>query len=330
MRTSRLFTQKVLRRCIALALSIPILATAQTYPDRAIQIINPYPPGTASDVTSREFANQLSKVLKQSVVVVNRPGAGGLIATQFAAQQTPDGYTLFAAANGTHVINPIINSNAKYDPVRDFVPISRMVSFPNILVVNSSQPVKNVAELAALARSRSKEPMTYGTGGNGTTSHIAAAQFEQLIGAKLLNIPYQGTITAVTETVAGRIDMVFGNLNISVPFIKTGQLRPLAISSATRHPLVPDTPTFKEVGYPQAEMNIWSGLVAPAGTPPAIIATLHRAMSIAVKAPGLIENYKSSGAEPEHDASPEAFAAFIKADNDKWGPVIRSLGVKVN
>ena len=130
----RLFSQVALRRCIGLALAVPILATAQTYPDRTIQIINPYPPGTASDVTSREFANQLSKVLKQSVVVVNRPGAGGLIATQFAAQQTPDGYTLFAAANGTHVINPIINSNAKYDPVRDFVPISRMVSFPNVLV----------------------------------------------------------------------------------------------------------------------------------------------------------------------------------------------------
>ncbi len=306
-------------------------AFAGTYPERPIQIICPYPAGTSSDVTTRELANHMATILKQSVVVINKPGAGGLIATQEAARAKPDGYTLFAAANGTQYINPIIYKNVNYDPFKDFAPISRYVSYPNVLVVNADQPINNLADLVALAKSRTGDKsLSFGTGGNGTTSHIAGEQFQKMIGADLLTVPYQGTITAVTETAAGRVDMVWGNLNITVPFIQSGKLRPLAISSVSRHPLLPDTPTFKEAGYPEAEMNVWSGLVAPAGTPPEIIEKLNHAVVEAVKSPSLIKNYETSGAQPESDASPEAFAAFLKEETDRWSPVIRSLGITLN
>ncbi|WP_158215346.1 Bug family tripartite tricarboxylate transporter substrate binding protein [Candidimonas nitroreducens] len=304
---------------------------AGTYPERPIEIICPYPAGTSSDVTTRELATHMAAILKQSVVVINKPGAGGLIATVDAARAKPDGYTLFAAANGTQYINPIIYKKVNYDPFKDFTPISRYVSYPNVLVVNANQPIKNLADLVALAKSRTgNKSLSFGTGGNGTTSHIAGAQFQKMIGADLLNVPYQGTISAVREVVAGRVDMVWGNLNITMPFIQSGKLRPLAISSARRHPLLPDTPTFKEVGYPEAEMNVWSGLVAPAGTPPEIIKKLNRVIVEAVKNPSLVKNYETSGAQPESDASPEAFAEFLKEETDRWSPVIRSLGIVLN
>ncbi|NYT44280.1 Bug family tripartite tricarboxylate transporter substrate binding protein [Pollutimonas thiosulfatoxidans] len=304
-------------------------AHAQTFPERAVTWINPYPAGSASDVTARLFADEFSKAIKQPVVVINKPGAGGLIGTNAGATAAPDGYTLLVGAIGTHVFNPVINSSTNYDPVKDFEPVSRIVSFPNVLVVSSKLGVNTVEELIALAKSKSaSEPLLYSTAGNGTTSHIAAGQFERLAGVKLTGVNYKGTPAAVNEVLAGRIDFVFGNINVILPQVKAGTLKALAIASSERYSLLPDTPTFNEVGMPEMEMVVWSGLFAPAGTPPEIVKVLNEAANTVARSGVLQPVYESAGATLEVDATPEDFAKLLQADTAKWVPVLKEMGIK--
>ena len=309
--------------------ALPGTASAQAaaYPDKPVTLICPYPVGSASDITSRQFGAELAKALKQPVVVMNKAGAGGLIGTKFVATAPADGYTVLVGAIGTHVFNPVINKATNYDPVRDFEPVSRIVSFPNVLVVNANAGVTSVADLVAKGKKGDK-PLIYGTGGNGTTSHIAAAQFENLTGSKFTAVNYQGTNNAVTELLAGRIDFVFGNINVVLPHIKAGTLKGIAIASDKRYQHLPSTPTFNEVGMPEMEMIVWSGLFLPAGTPKPIAHALSEATKAVAKSNALQPSFEASGATVEVDNSPEDFARAIQADAKKWQPVLRRMGIQ--
>lgn len=313
---------------LALTIAIPWAVWAQSYPEKPITWVCPYPAGSASDVTARQFANEFSKVVNQPVVLLNKPGAGGLIGTKFVATARPDGYTLLVGAIGTHVFNPVINRATNYDPVKDFEPVSRIVSFPNVLVVSARLGVNSVAELITLAKSRADKPMMYGTGGNGTTSHIAAAQFEQLAGLKLEAVNFQGTNTAANEVVTERVDFVFGNINVVLSQIRAGTLKALAIASEHRSPLLPETPTFGEIGMPEMEMSVWSGLFLPAGTPPSIAATLNKAVKAVAQTGVLQPIYESAGAALVVDDSPKEFERAIGADMKKWIPVVKAMRIE--
>jgi tripartite-type tricarboxylate transporter receptor subunit TctC len=317
------------RAVLALGAAAALPALAQGFPDKPVTLVNPYPAGTAADVTARQFANEFAKVLKQPVVVVNKGGAGGLIGTKFSATAPPDGYTVGIGAIGTHVFNPAINPATNYDPVKDFVPVSRFVSFPNVLVVPSSLGVNTVADLVALGKSRgATKPLIYGTGGNGTTSHISAAQLSQLSGIKVTAVNYQGTSSAVNELLGGRLDFVMANINLVLQHIRAGTLKPLAIASDKRYKLLPSTPTFNEIGMPEMEMVVWTGLFLPAGTPHQIAITLNDAVKKVAHGGVLQPVYEAAGATVEFDNSPEDFARFLQADIKKWVPVVKAMGIQ--
>jgi tripartite-type tricarboxylate transporter receptor subunit TctC len=314
---------------LAVGAALPTWASAQSsYPDKPITLINPYPPGSASDVTSRQFGAEFAKALKQPIVVMNKAGAGGLIGTKFVATAPPDGYTVLVGAIGTHVFNPVINKATNYDPVKDFEPVSRIVSFPNVLVVASNRGINNVADLVALAKKAGDKPLIYGTGGNGTTSHIAAAQFENLTGSKFTAVNFQGTNNAVAELMAGRIDFVFANINVALQHIKAGTLKALAIASDKRYTHLPTTPTFNESAMPEMEMSVWSGLFVPAGTPKSIVAALSEAVKTVARSNALQPLYEASGATVEIDNTPEDFARAIQVDTRKYVPILKRMNIQ--
>jgi len=312
----------------AIALCAAFSACASDYPARPVTLINPYPAGSASDITARQFAVAFEKELKQSVIVMNKPGAGGLIGTRFVAAAEPDGYTLLMGAIGTHVFNPMLHKSPGYDPVTDFQPVSRIIAFPNVLVVRADLGVSSVDELIKLAKA-APQPLIYGTGGNGTTSHIAASQFEYLTKSKFVPVNFQGTNNAVTEVLAGRVDFLFGNINVVLPHIATHKLKPLAIASSSRYPQLPDVPTFNELGMPEMEMSVWSGVFLPAKTPDHIRQVLSAAVKAAGRSKALQQQYRDAGATVEIDETPEAFAKAIQADTEKWGPVVKRMGIQV-
>lgn len=310
------------------ATALPGGAFAQgAFPDKPVTLICPYPVGSASDITSRQFGAEFGKALKQPVVVMNKAGAGGLIGTKFVATAPPDGYTILVGAIGTHIFNPVINKATNYDPVKDFEPVSRIVSFPNVLAVSTASGVNTVQDLVAKAKKGDK-PLIYGTGGNGTTSHIAAAQFEYLTGSRFTAVNYQGTNNAVTELLAGRIDFVFGNINVVLPHIKAGTLKGIAIAADKRYQHLPATPTFNEVGMPEMTMTVWSGLFVPAGTPRAIVTTLSDAVKSVARSNALQPSFEASGATVDSDDSPDVFAKAIQADMAKWHPVLKRMGIQ--
>ncbi len=317
------------RNLLALAACPALPAMAQGYPEKPITLVNPYPPGSASDVTSRAFAAEFGKAMKQSVIVANRAGAGGLIGTKFVSMAPPDGHTLLVGAIGTHVFNPVINKSTNYDPIKDFQPVSRFVTFPNVLVVSGKLDVKSVGDLVGVIR-RADKPMIYGTGGNGTTSHIHAAQFEFLTRSKFIPVNYQGTNNAVAELLAGRIDMVFANINVVLQHIKAGSLKALAIASEKRYAHLPDTPTFNEVGMSEMEMSVWSGLFLPANAPAQVTAALSEAVKVVARSNVLQPLYEAAGAALEIDNTPADFAKVIDADTRKWTPVLRRMNIQIS
>ena len=298
-------------------------AQAQTYPDRPITFIVPFPAGTAADLSARLFAAEMGRILNQSIVVQNRTGAGGGIAAAQVARAAPDGYTVLVGSLGTHVFNKGLYKNLPYDPVKDFVPVSRFFSVANVLVVRSSLGISNFGQFVELAKKQKDKPLSYGSAGAGTSAHLSGAQLAQLTGVELLHVPFQATPASINELLAGRIDIVFGNINIVLPHVKSGSLKALAITTAARSPLMPDVPTVTEVGIPQAEVSTWGGLFLPAGTPHAIAVTLNNAVRKAsVESEAIKKSADESGSMVETDPSPEAFARQLKADSDKWLPVI--------
>jgi tripartite-type tricarboxylate transporter receptor subunit TctC len=302
------------------------VATA-AYPEKPIRMIVPFPPAGAADVMARGMARQLGAELGQQIVIENTGGAGGQIAAESAAKAAPDGYTLLFATMGTHAINPALYRKLRYDPVKNFAPISLTHLTPRVLVVRSSLPVKNVPELIALAKSK-PGALTYGSAGNGSSSHLSGALFENLAGVDLLHVPYKGSAPLLTDVLGGRVDMTFDSYAVYREHINSGKVRPLGVTSKSRMRALPQVPTIAETGLKGYEVSNWLGLFAPAGTPDPVIKTIHAALGRAMANRELREQLVALGIEPTF-GTPEELAALIRAELPRWAEIVKKSGATV-
>jgi tripartite-type tricarboxylate transporter receptor subunit TctC len=292
-----------------------------------VRIIVPLAPGGNVDIVARSLAQQLSDNMGQQIIVENRPGASSLVGTQLAAKSPPDGYTLLAIAN-TFAMVPSIVSNPGYDPLRDFAAISLTCLVPQVLVVNPALPVKSVKELIALAKARPGQ-LTYATSGAGGTGHMATELFSRQVGVKMLHVPYKGNAQAIIDVIGGQVMLMFDQVSTSDPYIKSGKLRPLAVSSVKRSPLFPNLPTIDEAGVPGFEDITFNGLVAPAGTPRELLVRVNQEVAKVVSIPALRNRFIERGVELKASASPEEFTAYIKAEVDKKNKLARDAGIRL-
>ena len=306
------------------ALAAPVVL-AQAYPAKAIRVIVPSSPGGGTDILARVIAARLTEAWGQQVVVENRAGAGQMIGIELAAKAAPDGYSLLMAAS-TLAINPVMYKKVPYDALRDFAPITQAAALPNILVAHPSLPVKNVKELVALAKARPGQ-LVYASAGHGTSPHLSFELFLYMTGTKMIHVPYKGTGPGAVDTVAGQVQLMMPNLLTALPHVKSGRLRALGVTSAKRSAGVPDVPTIAQAGVPGYEAIQWYGLLAPAGTPREIVTKLHGEIVKILAAPDTREKLSSDGAEPV-GSTPEQFAAFIRAETDKWGKVVKAAGIQ--
>jgi len=302
-------------------------AHAQPYPAKPIRLIIPYPPGGGVDTIMRPFAQLLSARLGQQIIIDNRGGAGGSIAMEATARATPDGYTIVAAITAQLAINPALYRSLPYDPVKDFAPISQVYVSSSVLVVNPSVPAKTLQELVALARAQ-PGGLTYATGGAGSAPHIAGELFKSVASVDIRTVPYKGTVLAMPDLLAGRVTMAFNPIVAVLSVVRDGKLRALAVTSVKRSPLLPEVPTIAEAGFPGYEATLWGGLLAPAGTAPAVIRKLHLETSNAL-ARADVRGKLAAVALDAVGNSPDEFAAIIKSEIPKWAKLIKDSGITV-
>jgi len=298
---------------------------ADNYPSRPIRIVIPFAPGGTVDILGRVLGEQLGDQLGQPIVIDNKPGAGGNIAAAHVARADPDGYTLFLGSMGTQSMNGAIYPKLSFDPIADFAPITRLVTSANLLVVHSSIKAKTVKELIEYLKARPGQ-VNYASAGVGSFNHISATLFETMADVKMTHVPYKSGGQALNSVLAGETQLVFQTIPAAVPYIQSGKLRALAVCSERRHPLFPDLPTASESGLPGFEINTWYGMLAPAGTPRAVIDKLHGALVKTLRDEAIQKRLTELGLDAAPD-SPEQFAALIKADAVKWGKVIKAAGV---
>ncbi|MBX9593696.1 MAG: tripartite tricarboxylate transporter substrate binding protein [Roseomonas sp.] len=309
------------------ALALPRLARAQApWPARPIRLINPWTPGGPADVVARPVAQRLSESLGQPVVMENRPGANGTIGAAAVARAAPDGYTLFFSHVGPIAISPNFSSSVPFDPVRDFAPITQLVSGPIVLVVRPDVPANNVTELLALARAQ-PGALSYGSVGPASTTHLAGEMLAMMGGVQLLHVPYQGAAPVVTDLLGGRLHFAFINFAGAVAQMQAGTLRAIAVSTERRSSGLPNLPTVAET-LPGFEVNSWYGVMAPASTPAAIVDRLHRDIAAALHAPDLTATLRAQGFDIEA-TTPAQYAAKIASDLQRWGELARATGIKV-
>jgi tripartite-type tricarboxylate transporter receptor subunit TctC len=301
-------------------------AQTRSYPDKSVRVVVPAPPGSAPDFLVRLVGQKLSEAWGQPVVIDNIVGASGNIGTERVAKSAPDGYTLLFNTIGPIAVNVSLFEKLPYDPVKDLAPISLVAKMPNILTVNPGVPVKNLAELIALAK---KEPgrLRYGTAGPGTTQHLSGELLNTLAGIQLVGVPYKSSAQMTTDALGGQIEVLFHNAPVLLPHLKSGGLRGIAITSAKRSPAVPDLPTMAEAGVPGFEITAWFGFMAPRGTPQAIIEKIHTDVARIVASPEIQERILSQASEPVGN-SPAEYAAFINSEIAKWRAVIKQANVK--
>ena len=302
-------------------------AGADDYPTRPITLIVPFPPGGSTTVMARNVAYKMSATLGQPVVVENRGGAGGTIGTRSVAKAAPDGYTILLSYTATMAIAPSMNVNAGYDPRKDFVPIGMIGFAPNVLVVHPSLPARSVAELIAYAKA-APAPVQYGSPGVGTVNHLAGEYLASETGVKLQHVPYKGNGPAMGDLLGGHIPMMFVPIPVAIGNVKAGTLRGLAITTAKRSGLLPDLPTLAESGVPGFDVALRYGLMAPTGTPPAVIARLNRELNAALATEDVKQRLATEGAEAL-PGTPEAYAADVDADEKRWSGLVKKLGIKV-
>jgi tripartite-type tricarboxylate transporter receptor subunit TctC len=301
-------------------------AAAQSYPVKPVRMIVPYPPGGGNDTLGRLFAAKLSERLGQPFVVENRPGAGTMIGTEAAAKSAPDGYTILLSSIATHALSPNLYSRVPYDPVKDFAPITLLGIAPTVLVVNADLPAKTLQEFINLAK---KQQLAYASGGNGTPPHINAEVFKSVAGIDLLHVAYKGGGPALVDLMAGRVQAMLDTAASAMPHVRSGKLRALAISAPRRSPELPDLPTFAEAGLPQYDTNAWYSMHAPAGTPPDIVRRLNAELVAILKDPEILARFKQLATDPVGN-SPEEFAAFVRAELDKYARIIKAAGIKLD
>ena len=320
--------KQILAACAVLMAMATGGANAQ-YPNKPIRLLVPFAPGGSSDIVSRSFAGEMSKILGQTVLVESKPGGAGNIAMQEAKNSPPDGYTIILGHVGTLAVNPAMFAKLPYDPVKDFVPITLLAKVPSLLVVNSEKmKVKNLKELVEYAK-KNPGALNYGSAGNGSSGHLAMAYVALTAGFTATHVPYTGTGPMMTDLLAGRLDATFTGAPPLLAHVKAGTLRPIAVGTAKRSPAMPDVPTVAEQGYPGFETSQWYGLMAPAGTPDAIIQKLAQAATAAGKSPTVAERLSAEAAEPS-TSTPKEFAEFIRVEAVRWNDVVKKSGIKAD
>ena len=321
------FTPALLRFATAACLALAAATEHADYPDRPVRLLVPFSAGGATDVTARFVATELGKELGQSVVVENRPGAGGAIAAQAVASARPDGYALLFGTTGTLAINPSLYSSLSYDPQKSFAPIATVASSANVLVVRPDLPARNVGELVALAKAQPGK-LQYGSSGNGSSSHLSGVQLGALAGLDLQHIPYKGSSDALNDFLAGRIDFMIDTLPTYVDLARAGKVRALAVTGQRPSPLYPGVPVMAD-SLPGYEVSIWYALLAPAGTPADVVGRVADALQRIVSRPDTRARLQQIGSEPFFKG-PADFAAFIRSEGAHWAELVKQSGAHIN
>jgi len=302
---------------------------AQTYPTKAVALVVPYASGGATDLLSRVVAPKLGDALSQSVVVLNKGGAGGNIGADFVAKSRADGHTLLIGTIGTHAINGSLYANMPFDPVKDFAPVSLMLTNQLVLLVHPSVPARSVAELVAYSKSGNAK-LFFGSAGNGSSHHLAGELLKARSGLDMAHLPYKGSGPALIDLMAGTIQVLFVDIAGALPHIKSGKIVPLAVGGAKRSALLPELPTIAEAAnLPGFEVSAWMGLFAPAGTPSAIVLQLNAALNKLLASTEVRERFAALGAEPL-GSSPEEFAAHIRSETTKWSRLVKETGTRID
>lgn len=306
-------------------------AQAQTaanavWPTKPVKIVVTFPPGGAPDTLARILADKWGQATGLTFTVDNKSGAGGNIGADFVAKSAADGTTLLIATVGTHAINPSLYAKMPYDNIKDFTPVSFLASTPNLLVVNNNVPAKTVKELIALA---GKTPLTFGSSGSGTSIHLSGELFNTLAGVKMQHIPYKGRAQAIPDLLGGRISMIFDNMPSALPLVKSGDIRAIAVTSATRSPAAPNIPTIAEAGLPGFEATSWFALMAPAGMPKDVLARINAETIRVMTLPDVKEKLSTLGLDAA-PASPESLASLIQLETVKWAKVVKESGAKLD
>jgi tripartite-type tricarboxylate transporter receptor subunit TctC len=317
------------RRAMLASLALPTLARAEAWPARPITLVVPFVPGGLPDSNGRFMAQRIGALLGQPMVVENRPGAGGNIGAGTVAKATPDGYTALIGTMGTHGSNPALYRTIGYDAQRDFTPIHGLFADNNIAVTGASSPYRSLADVAAAAKTKPGQ-LTYGSGGIGSGVHLAGALFEKASGTQLLHVPYRGTPAALADVVAGRLDLIFDYAVTSVPLIKDGKLRSLAVTGKQRMAMLPETPTVAEAGFPDAYLDVWSGLFLPAGVPPEVAQRLTEAAATALASDAAAAWAARTDSRRMLDLAGPAFGAFVAAELVRWKGIVEFAGAQVD
>jgi len=311
----------------AAALSLAATSHAQGYPAKSVRILVGFAPGGSTDLTARIFAQELNKLWGTQVVVDNRPGASGMIGAEIAAKAGPDGYTWLVSPQTSIVVAPLIFKKVNYDPIKDFATIAVIGSTPQLLALHPSLPVKNFREFSAFVKKNAKN-LSYGSGGFGSTPHMAGELLNTSLGVRVTHVPYKGENPGVADLLGGQIPYMFSNLPVVLPHVKAEKLRAVAITSLKRSPLAPEFPTVAESGIPGFDTATWSGLYLPSATPREVIRRVHADITKIQTAPEFRKRMLDMGIDQSDADTPEKHAAFVKSETEKWGKVIREAGVK--
>lgn len=328
---SRTLTRRTgLKTLAAAALAVAGMGSAlaaDAYPDKPLTLIVPFSAGGTTDILARIVGQALGQELGQTIIIENKPGAGGNIGAQQASRAKADGYTLFMGTVGTHAINQALYKKLPYDPAKDFAPLSRVANVPNLLVAHPSRPYKTVQEMIAYAKKHPGE-VTYGSPGSGASPHVSGALFQSMTGAELTHVPYKGSAPAISDLLGNQIAVMFDNMPSAIQHVRSGKLRPIAVTTAKRSPELPDVPTIAEAGVPGYEATSWFGLWAVAGTPAPILTKLQTALTKVLKDPAVAKKIADQGGEVVIE-TPAQFDAFIKSEAAKWGKVVKESGAEV-
>lgn len=305
-----------------------IVHASDPYPTKPIRLVVPYAAGGDTDLIARKLGQVLASSLRQQIIIDNRPGANGIIGTELVARAPGDGYTLLMGAASTHVINPFLYKSLRYDPIKDFAPVSGVTNIPMFLVVHPSLEVKSAQELIALAKSKPGR-VSYASAGNGSPQHLAGEMFRMAAGIDITHIPYKGGGPAVMDVVAGQLEMMFAFTATALPYMSTGRLRALAATTKEPISLAPQIPSVHQAGLPQLELSSWMGVFAPAATPPTVVTKLNAEITKAMNSREMKEALAAVGGDLIA-GSPQQFAAFIHDETDKWGKLVKDSGAKID
>ncbi|HEX4763730.1 MAG TPA: tripartite tricarboxylate transporter substrate binding protein [Usitatibacter sp.] len=316
------------RFLLALLCALPLVAAAQPYPSKPIRFMVPYPAGGPLDTVARLLGQKVAESVNQTVIVENKAGAGGNIGADAVAKSPGDGYTILMGAVATHAINPTLYAHIPYDPIRDFIPVTQVASTPNVLVVNPSVPATNVKEFIVYAKANPGK-LNFGSGSTGSAGHLAGELFKTLASVDMTHVPYKGAAPAMNDLIGGQIQLMFDNLASALSQVRAGRVRALAVTTARRTALAPDLPTIAESGLPGFDINTWFGIFVPANTPREMVDRLHAEFTRALAAPDVREKMLSLGAEPV-GSTPAEFAAYIRAEAEKYARVIKASGAKAD